>query len=328
MAAVHKSILIRKEAISGLLGNIVATYPKSNKNGKDAKERADFINQTMNESCHLFATKGCAIECQRDALQLVVAVSDQFAQIERVLTGIEHGSTWFSQSFDALEMGLKRRLYEYEFFCNPKPMDAWEPVVKNLWIMYFGTEIFVPWGLFLSKCAIFIDGSTYDRQTYNRHLRAFMCFPGRSTTIGLYVTQAALELFLKLYGPFGSAWDNFGRLMCGHGFVGMVNAVYAKTMFDQVSTFIHTKTVLIRYSRSHPDLFAVTVYDPKKNSTYHARNTDVDGNSIPIIEFIRQLEANGMEIAQFSLGEDAITPSTHTMAITNCYTVKNLYNSK
>jgi hypothetical protein len=93
-------------------------------------------------------------------------------------------------------------------------------------------------------------------------------------------------------------WTNYFNLMMGHGFVGLVNSVHIKEMFVTAGDKISKCSYVLRYSRSVPDVFTVTTFNPITRECNNFRNV---GPTLVLPDLLAKMERSGWKLAMFSL---------------------------
>jgi hypothetical protein len=247
---------------------------------------------------------------------MMARVVRQFRGTVQLITDIQANRTKVFLNFDCADMGLRRRLDEMEVGQGEIASSCIkDDHCRELWDGLFGAGTGeVSWSEF---CIKFVGSRVLNHRTpkFLSHLRGMLCFPETDT-----VTPYAVHIFSALYGPGLQMWTNYDSLVMGYGFVGLVNAVHAKEMFDAVRSKLHKPSYMLRYSRDFPGVFTVTTYDPATGEIAHVRNMNPT-RSLP--DLIFRMGRAGWNVALFSLN-DAVAELS---ALSCAYLAAPLYTS-
>jgi len=219
---------------------------------------------------------------------------------------------------DILELGIRRRLQEMRADHTTAISCIKDCRSRPMWENAFGANtFFVSWERFQNHMMPDLEDSRCAA-----HAKAFLCFPGVDS-----VSCYAYNLMSCLYGPPQSMWQNFGSVMTGMGFVGIINSVQAESLLKNVKGIIHRNSFIIRYSRQYPELFAVTCIDSSTGEIWSARNRR-SSNSVPILQYIAEMKVRGFDLAKFFLDERAVMSSAYHWSQSNDYGVRQTYSSR
>jgi hypothetical protein len=233
-------------------------------------------------------------------LQMMARVSRQFvgtaALLERIGARTPAHGPHLTENFDHAEMGLRRRIEEVVTATRVPADCIADPDARARWTAAFGARASeVTWEDLVDRFV----GDDVVREfcavpSFLEHLRTFLCFPELDT-----VVPYAVHLLASLYGrPWSDVWRNFAGLVSGHGFVGIMNTEGAAALFASVRHRMHTRAYLLRYSRSVPDAFSVTTYDPADGRIEHMRNAEP---RVPLPVLRAKMLTAGYRPARFSL---------------------------
>lgn len=287
-------------------------------------------------------------------LQILARLFKQVSAIREVINGVSHNTRAVTVNFDALELGLRRRMQEL-ITCSDCPSDCiMDRQVKSAWGATFGYYTgTVAWEQFSKRFLSVwksIDSTPFTLSNTNtatanmpversepdtdrdqdansntdRHLRAFLCFPGDEGGDDI-VTPYAVHLVCALYGPPGpKMWTDFSSLM-RRGFIGVVTMIHAENLLKMALDVLPGDSMVVRYSRQMPELFAITTIRQSTGEVSHYRNVDSHKRTIPIMQYLQKMMRSGWKIAEFYLSEDALTPAIKDLAHRSKYGIKSPY---
>lgn len=243
---------------------------------------------------------------RRESIQMMARLLRQFTGTVQLLSDINDGTEKMTTNFDVADMGLRRRIEELNtnsFIASTCIKDAH---TRALWDTAFGSAVGeVSWSMF---CKRFVRLANVKNKStwFFRYLKTVMCFPEGESLRHSTVTPYAVHLLSALCGSGPDMWTNFNRLAIKNGFVGFVNVVGAEELFERIKGDLHVHSYFVRYSRTVPDVFTITTYNPSNNEIRHIRNINP---TRPLPELIDQMNKSGWILAPCYPNTDIITSS-------------------
>ena len=235
-------------------------------------------------------------------------------------------------SFDIVEMSVRRLVHELEAMVplaeaydrrgvrhpdttpDPRVRDVIrDPDARTAWELGVGaTRCYVDLRTFMHR-VLFRD---FPCARANPRFQRFVAYH-LNTPVSDVVTVYRFRTLVSEFGPYPRFAENFDRYALRPGFVGLMNLVRAEEVLAQhyreTPRSRRRNTVLIRYSRSKPDVLAFSALDVAQRRISHRRNIHKDGTPIPISIFVEQYYA-GYDLLPMGISDAAAAcKETHAL---------------
>lgn len=235
-------------------------------------------------------------------------------------------------SFDIVELSIRRLVHELEAMVPlvedydrrgvQRPDATQDPRVRDV---IRDPEARTAWEAGVGAARCYADLATFQRRILFRdfpcartdpRFQRFVAYH-LNTPVSDVVTVYRFRTLVSEFGPYARFAENFDRYALRPGFVGLMNMVRAEEVlvqhYNETPRAARRNTVLIRYSRSKPDVLAFTALDVARRRITHRRNIHRDGTPIPISVFIEQNYC-GYDLLPMGIS-DAAAACTDTAAL-------------
>jgi hypothetical protein len=238
-----------------------------------------------------------------------------------MLEDLMNGTYIITCNFDILELAL-RRIYEelrvlipdtitfdppgpngyygvpdprvYEVIQDPEARDIWNNTIGR-------SKCFVHYDIFMDRIIAKQFPSAISNPRFSKYLRFLLNFPSSKI-----VTTYRFNALNSIFGPFKQLAVNFDHFVLRPGFVGLVNLIFAEEILTKCLPNLKNNTVLIRYSRVHPEVLAFTSIDITTKKIEHRRNIDYSGRPVPISIFLEKAFPKH-DLIPMGIGDEATT---------------------
>lgn len=262
---------------------------------KEDKCRLKFLLQTL-ESTNLFLEE---IESNGDYFSTFLTIDCSIIEIffsiksliiENILETlkfVQMGGN-LTNNFDILELKLRSNFDETKaIFLSENSLIRVENHIKDEqakkdWVEHFGMNCYVVefnnFIEFLEKKNI-LDRESENYEKKINYFRYFLNFPSKDV-----VTPYKWGLLIHLFEPYNKFNENFFKLMNENGFLGLINRIEAFEILESSPN----KSLLIRMSRTEPQLLAVSYKTSKGIIEHQVNRCSKTKEIIPIYEFIEK----------------------------------------
>jgi len=155
---------------------------------------------------------------------------------------------------------------------------------RQIWESEFGPEVFYVtydrFLLFLSHRGLVTEEQMPDSEMYHLYLRYFLNFPSDNV-----VSTYKWHQFVRLFGPPQQLATNFGTIVSGQGFLGLINRIRA---YEILTLTPQPRSVLIRFSRTEPQFLAFSYRNSEGKINHQVNRDRKTGEPIPVDVFLRK----------------------------------------
>lgn len=197
------------------------------------------------------------------------------------------------QLFDIFELSIKKAFYEIstlfpiesEKFKYNFSEHIHDNIAQHVWDTQFGkTCIVIEFKKFINVIVSTWNNGT--SEVFIKHIEYLFNFPKDDI-----ITVYRFNLMSCLFGPYNNISDNLHNWVIrkNSGFVGYMNIVGADKILTNLLPQLQRHTILLRFSRREPELFAITEINIVTKAVTHYRNIDRFGQRIPIDTYIKRM---------------------------------------
>jgi len=224
-------------------------------------------------------------------LPLILNITNQVSETLQMLDELLAGRFTITVNFDIFELAM-RKYYEEITVMFPSVCES--PAEADLDVIIHDKDALECWqthfgeGLRIVSYDMFVDRVVRQHwpqelinERFMGHLAHFFNFPRDN-----FFTAYRFNLLVSLFGPFESVATNFTKYVLCPGFLGLINMLKAEEILTQLLPQLRRSTVLMRFSRRKPDLFAFSSIDVRTGKVEHRRNVNKIGQSVPIGQYL------------------------------------------
>lgn len=301
---------------------------------KDSTDRLNLLGQTICDvSCYittLLKTR-CWVEYNEKKVFIILLESlhKQLNDVCETLTQINECTKNVTVNFDIFELSLRRLYYEMKMLFPIKKQNYTDNFALHIrdeesrliWETTFGkNRAAVSINDFFGQIVHTWENGT--DPTFKKYLEHLFNFP-KDDIISVF----RFHTMACLYGPYHKISENFYRYVMkeNSGFVGLMNTVGAERLLTDLLPSLERSTVLIRFSRREPEMFAFTSINIASGRVDHRRNITAAGRVVPIGEYIATYFP-GYAIAKLDLDPECVhIKNTATFSKVTTYMIHNGY---
>lgn len=301
---------------------------------KDAVERLNLLGQTICDiSCYIVNSNktNCWIKYSEKSVFIILleSLQKQLNDVYETLVQIHECVTHVTVNFDIFELSLRKLYYEMRTLFPIKIQNYTDNFASHIrdeesrmvWETTFGKNCAaVSINVFFEQVVHSWKNGT--NVLFKKYLEHLFNFPRDDI-----ITVFRFHTMACLYGPYNKIPENFNRFVMkeNSGFVGLMNTVGAEQLLTQLLPSLEHNTVLIRFSRREPEMFAFTSVNITTRRFEHRRNITTSGKIIPIDEYI-SLYFPGYVIAKLDLDPECVhIKNTATFSRVKTYMIHSGY---